>query len=208
MAAGRSSRMAKGLHKLLIEFDGMPLVRRSAMILAQVQPAASVVVVGHRHAEIEAALSGLPMPVVVNDRYSSGMGTSLALGVSYPEMAGMDGVLIVLADMPALHPSHVRSLVEVFNNAKRQVIVRASSGELPGHPVIIPKPLIDQLKLLDGDTGAQHIIRSSPLPVQMSNIGAAALTDVDTLEDALLAGGNIQTGTMSLSKTLPFPGRR
>jgi hypothetical protein len=102
----------------------------------------------------------------------------------------------------------IRSLVEVFNNAKRQVVVRASSGKLPGHPVIIPKPLIDQLKLLDGDTGAQHIIRNSPLPVQMSNIGAAALTDVDTLEDAFLADGNIQTGIMSLSKTLPFPGRR
>ena len=50
---------AGGLHKLLAEFDGIPLVRRSASEALHTQAASVNVVTGHRHLEIIAALEGL-----------------------------------------------------------------------------------------------------------------------------------------------------
>ncbi|WP_425327153.1 hypothetical protein [Rhizobium sullae] len=48
-----------GQHKLLAEFDGMPLVRRGVSIAMASGASAVIVVTGHRRAEIEASLGEL-----------------------------------------------------------------------------------------------------------------------------------------------------
>jgi molybdenum cofactor cytidylyltransferase len=82
LAAGRSSRMGKtGASKLLAEFDGIALVRRSALVALGSTADAVIVVTGHRTLEIEAALDGLGVECVENPLYVSGMATSLAAGI-------------------------------------------------------------------------------------------------------------------------------
>lgn len=105
LAAGKAGRMGEdGQHKLLADFDGVPLVRRSALSALGSDAASVIVVTGHRRREIEAALSGLPLTVVNNPDYVDGMATSLIAGLSSKHAVGTDGILVMLAECPAFPP--------------------------------------------------------------------------------------------------------
>lgn len=83
LAAGTASRMGEGgKDKLQAEFDNVPLVRRSAIAAFGSGVSSVVAVVGHRHNEISATLSGIPVKPVYNPHYGSGMASSLIAGFS------------------------------------------------------------------------------------------------------------------------------
>ncbi|MBY5454118.1 MULTISPECIES: nucleotidyltransferase family protein [Rhizobium] len=190
LAAGTASRMAEGgKHKLLAEFDNVPLVRRSAIAALGSGANSVAVVVGHRHDEISAALSGIPVETVDNPHYRSGMATSLIAGFSASEVMSADGVLIMLADMPGLTADHLAMLIKAFENTGGQAIVRATFHGKRGNPTILPQSLRVSVMELKGDIGARQIIENSGVPIIDVEIGAAAILDVDTVEDIITAGG-------------------
>ncbi|ARM91949.1 glycosyltransferase family 2 protein (plasmid) [Rhizobium sp. CIAT894] len=190
LAAGQAKRMgANGQHKLLAEFDGVPLVRRSAIVLLASNATPVVAVTGHRQGDIEAALTGLDIATSFNPSYLTGMASSVACGVSHPQIAECDGVIVMLADMPGIVTEHIDSVVQAFRQSGGEAIVRASFGNKPGHPVVFPKVLYDRLIRLSGDVGARELIADSKLPVVMIDIGPAALLDVDTPTAVIENGG-------------------
>lgn len=194
LAAGQSSRMGvSGAHKLLAEFDGIPLIRRSAITATHCESRSVIAVTGYRHAEIEAAIADLPVKLVYNAEFSSGMARSLALGVAAAEAGRPDGIMIMLADMPALAVSDLDALIAAFRGLGGRSIVRAAARGKPGNPVIFPRALYAALKELAGDKGARELIRSSGLPIADVEIGDGALIDVDT-PDAIEAAGGILRG--------------
>ena len=75
LAAGQSRRMGT-LNKLLIEIDGMPMVRRVVEMLRQSKAEPIVVVTGHESERVAAALAGLPVTLVHNSDYVQGLSTS------------------------------------------------------------------------------------------------------------------------------------
>ncbi|MBY5457067.1 nucleotidyltransferase family protein [Rhizobium beringeri] len=188
LAAGKASRMGEGgKHKLLAEFDGIPLVRRSALTALGADAASVTVVVGHRRIEIEAALQGLALTFVDNPDYASGMASSLMAGFSAAHST--DGILVMLADMPGISTAHLNALIFAFRNAGGEAIVRAVSRGKPGNPVILPRSLHHAVRRLEGDVGARDIIATSALPVLDVDVGDAACLDVDTPDDIVAAGG-------------------
>ncbi|WP_454852072.1 NTP transferase domain-containing protein [Rhizobium binxianense] len=190
LAAGKASRMgAGGPHKLLAEFDGIPLVRRSAESAAGSGAASVTVVTGFRHQEIAAALSGLAIGIVHNPDYESGMASSLIAGFSSAGARQADGVLVMLADMPHVTAGDIETLIAAFRRAGGQAIVRAVSQGKRGNPVILPQSLHDAIMRLEGDVGARHLIESSGMPVIDVDIGDAAHLDVDTPDAVVAAGG-------------------
>jgi molybdenum cofactor cytidylyltransferase len=190
LSAGRASRMGKdGPHKLLAEFEGMPLVRRSAGMLLASQASPVVAVTGHRREEIEAALSGLAVAAHFNPDYASGMASSLVRGVSSPELTSKDGVLVMLADMPGVTTAHIDLLIKAFREAGGGVVVRSVSDGKRGNPIILPRLAYDAVLRLEGDVGARALIESSGLSVIDVDIGPAAHLDVDTPEAVVAAGG-------------------
>ncbi|NTG46994.1 NTP transferase domain-containing protein [Agrobacterium rhizogenes] len=190
LAAGKASRMGEsGPHKLLAEFDGMPLVRRSAVMALSSGAASVVAVTGHRRGEIEGALTGLAVEQVYNPDYASGMASSLVAGFGAPAAQRSDGVLVVLADMPGITSDDLKVLIAAFREANGQAIVRAVSRGKRGNPVILPRAVYDAVMRLEGDVGARHIIETSGLAVVDVDIGDAAHLDVDTPEAVLAAGG-------------------
>lgn len=189
-AAGQARRMGPGgPHKLLAEFDGIPLVRRTAETVLTSAVSPVVVVTGHRRDQIEAALRGLDMRLRFNPAYGSGMGSSLACGFADEGLQDRDGVLVMLADMPAITPDHLERLVHAFRRHCGNAVVRAACGACTGNPVIIPKALYGAMRLLSGDGGAKGVIGQSGLPVVDIDIGPAALLDVDTTDAVSQAGG-------------------
>ncbi|MGK6314912.1 NTP transferase domain-containing protein [Neorhizobium sp. DT-125] len=190
LAAGQARRMGKdGPHKLLAEFEGVPLVRRSAEVLLASQASPVVAITGHRRGEIEASLSELGIGLHFNPDYISGMASSLVAGFSAPELAGKDGVLVMLADMPGVTTEHVNMLIAAFREAGGGVVVRSVSEGKRGNPIILPRVAYDAVLRLEGDVGARAIIETSGLSVIDVDIGPAAHLDVDTPEAVTAAGG-------------------
>ncbi|NZD49434.1 nucleotidyltransferase family protein [Rhizobium leguminosarum] len=190
LAAGKASRMGEGgRHKLLAEFDGVPLVRRSALTALGADAASVIVVTGHRRSEIDAALDGLALTFVDNPDYASGMASSLKAGFSSRDADSAEGILVMLADMPGISTTHLNALISAFRNAGGEAVVRAVSQGKPGNPVILPRSLRQAVLRLEGDVGARDIVKASGLPGLDVDLGEAALLDVDTPDEVLAAGG-------------------
>lgn len=188
LAAGRASRMGpEGRHKLLAEFDSVPLVRRSVeTALAATDKV--VVVTGHREPEIRAALAGLPVTFVSNPDYASGMASSLVAGLSALDEE-TEGMLVILADMPGITAEHLTRLVGAFDAESGAAVVRAVAEGKRGNPVILPRSTFGAVRQLVGDVGARHIVERCGLPVIDVELGAAARIDLDTPEAIAAAGG-------------------
>ncbi|WP_421705711.1 nucleotidyltransferase family protein [Alloalcanivorax xenomutans] len=190
LAAGEARRMGPGgQHKLLAEFDGCVLVRRSAQTLLSSRLHPVIVVTGHQHSRIGSALLGLEVEQQFNPAYGTGIGSSLARGFSHPAITKADGTLVMLADMPAINPGHIDQLVQTFRQHGGNVLARASCNGQRGNPVIIPKALYGAMRHLSGDSGARSLIERSELPIVDVETGPAALLDVDTPEAVIRAGG-------------------
>ncbi|WP_438748153.1 NTP transferase domain-containing protein [Pararhizobium sp. O133] len=189
LAAGKASRMgAAGRHKLLAEFDGVPLIRRSAQAALGAGAGRIIVVTGHRQDEIRAALAGLDVITAENPDYATGMASSLVCGLN-AVATDADGVLIMLADMPWVTAQDLKALTAAFKAERGQTIIRAVSDGKRGNPVILPRSTFEAVRQLQGDIGARHIIESAGLPVIDVDIGPAAHLDLDTPEAILAAGG-------------------
>jgi molybdenum cofactor cytidylyltransferase len=194
LAAGKASRMGDGgAHKLLAEFNGKPLVRRSAEIALTADAASVIVVTGHRRREIEAALLGLGVTTTNNPDYASGIASSLIAGFSAPAACDADGVLVMLADMPGVTIGDLDTLISAFRMASGRAIVRAVSRGKRGNPVILPRSLNGAVMRLEGDVGARQIIETSGLRILDVEIGDSAHLDVDTPEAVVAAGGILRT---------------
>lgn len=190
LAAGKASRMGEGGgHKLLAEFDGEPLVRRASKTALAANVDFVIVVTGHRWDEIEAALLGLEVTTICNPDYASGMASSLIAGYSAAAARGVDGALVMLADMPGVTVGDLNALISSFRQHSGQAIIRAVSRGKRGNPVILPRSLNDSIMQLEGDVGARRLVETSGTPVIDLDIGDAARLDVDTPEEVLAAGG-------------------
>ena len=199
LAAGQASRMrvsgtesepdgAQSSHKLLAEFDGVPLIRKSVQTALRCDGGTVHVVVGFRADEMRQALSNLDVDIIENAEFESGMASSLKKGVqALSEQAA--GMLILLADMPLVEPAHLDTMLNVFSESGGRCVVRAVCGDIRGNPVILPRVMFDSIAGLEGDVGARQVIASSGLPIIDVDIGDAALLDVDTREAVLSAGG-------------------
>ncbi|MDP2119113.1 MAG: molybdopterin-binding/glycosyltransferase family 2 protein [Hoeflea sp.] len=194
LAAGRASRMGEAAgHKLLASFEGETLIRRMARTALASKAAATIVVTGHRGAEIAAELDGLDVGLTANPDFASGMASSLRRGLEALDGA-VAGALVLLGDMPALRPEHLDLLIDSFAQARGRAVVRACDGERRGNPVILPRAAFADAMRLHGDVGARALIESGAWPVIDVEIGPAARIDVDTPEAVLAAGGMIEAG--------------
>ena len=84
----------------------------------------------------------------------NGIGHSIAHGVA--ERPSADGWLIALADMPYIQPATMIELAASINSPLS--IVRPRVERRAGHPVGFGSSYFGELKLLQGDLGAQSII--------------------------------------------------
>ena len=187
MAAGRSLRMG-GTHKLTALFDGQALVRRSATILRASGVRSATVVLGHDGMRMSSLLDGVDVSTVTNPDYAEGLASSLRTGVaSLP--GDSDGVLVHLADMPAVTSQAMATMLSRFHKHGGNVIVRATHGGKRGNPVILPRSVYTSVARLTGDMGARAIVEGFAGQVIDVEIGEAASLDVDTPEALKAAGG-------------------
>ncbi|MFN3548650.1 MAG: NTP transferase domain-containing protein [Mesorhizobium sp.] len=190
LAAGRSSRMG-GPNKLMAEFDGEPLLARTAGRVLASRARGAVAVLGHQADRARAAIDGLRVEIVVNPDYATGLSSSLKAGIrALPADAA--GALVVLGDMPGVTAADLDRLIAAFEASGGRSIVRATFNGKRGNPVILPRTVFAAVEALSGDTGARHIVESGGADVVDVEIGEGAFLDVDTPEAMRVAGGVLQ----------------
>jgi molybdenum cofactor cytidylyltransferase len=190
LGAGQSSRMG-GPNKLLALFGGQPLIRRTVERATASHVGGTAVVAGHQADRVRAALFSLDVTFVENGAYRTGLASSLKAGIAaLPDNAA--GALIVLGDMPDVSSADLDRLVAAFTAAGGTSVVRATHNGKRGNPVILPRSVFPAVAMLEGDTGARHIVEQEGLAVIDVEIGAGASVDVDTPEALRMAGGVLQ----------------
>ena len=188
LAAGRSTRMG-GPNKLLQSVGGRALVRIAAETALASRASQVVVVTGHQAAEVEAALQGLSVTFVHNPDYAEGLSTSVRTGIAALP-ASVDAAVICLGDMPRVGAALIDRLIEAFDPSSGALIVLPSHVGQRGNPVLWARRFFEDLKALEGDTGARQILaRHGDGIVEVPVTDEGASFDVDTPEAlAALAG--------------------
>ncbi len=181
LAAGQSRRMGPQ-NKLLMEIEGVPLVRRTVAALRAARVERVVVVTGHMENEVRGVLAGLDVTFVHNPDYADGLSTSLKAGLSAIS-TDMDAALIGLGDMPAVTTNHFNKLIASFDpEAGRSIGVPVHNGKR-GNPVLWARRFFEDMQNVSGDTGAKALIGANESLVYEIEFGdTGVLTDLDTPE--------------------------
>ena len=189
LAAGRGRRMA-GPNKMLAPINGVPMLRRVVEIALESRASPVLVVVGHEAEAVKAAIADLPVTIVENPDYGSGMASSLKTGlVHLPQEA--DAVAVLLGDMPCLRPATLDALIDALARTPDAGAVAPLHRGKRGNPVIWHRRMIGRLMAsLKSDRGGKHLLEQlgdERLELEVDDPGV--LIDIDT-EDALaqLAG--------------------
>lgn len=117
--------------------------------------------------------------VVIAQTAAAGMGHSVAAGVKAAKHCM--GVLIVLADMPAIAPLTFLSVVRELKPGR--IVVPRIQGKR-GNPVALGSDFFPELEALQGDTGARSLIekyQQAVVWVECEDTGI--LGDIDTPEE-------------------------
>jgi molybdenum cofactor cytidylyltransferase len=179
LAAGRSSRMAPA-NKLLVEVDGVPMARRAVDAALASQAVATVVVLGNDAARVRRVLAGCDATIVDNPDFAAGLSSSLRAGVAALP-ADLDGVLVLLGDMPRVTPAHLDRLIAAFAPAEGRAICIPTHRAKRGNPILWDARFLPEMRTLDGDQGARGLIgrhADQVCEVEMPDDGV--LLDVDT----------------------------
>ncbi|MBD24805.1 MAG: 4-diphosphocytidyl-2C-methyl-D-erythritol kinase [Candidatus Marinimicrobia bacterium] len=177
LAAGQSRRM-EGQNKLLMQIDGIPLVRHTVERIIASNINEIVVVTGHQDNEILEALKGLKASFVYNSLYAEGLSTSLTAGI---RSLDVDAVLVCLGDMPAIGANHINRLISEFSPENGRAIGVPVHNGKRGNPVLWARCFFDEMCDASGDVGARHLIGAHEGLVYEVQFGdTAVLTDLDT----------------------------
>lgn len=187
LAAGQGRRMG-GPNKLLAKVDGKPLVRIAAEAALGAKSKGLTVVTGHRAEDVRSALAGLQVNFVHNPGHAEGLSTSLRSGIeSLP--ADIDGVIILLADMPRIDTATIDRLIEAFDPDQGALLVVPTYKGKRGNPVIWSSRFFPALAAVHGDTGGRHLIGENSEAVVEVEIGSHVALDIDTQEALAAIGG-------------------
>jgi molybdenum cofactor cytidylyltransferase len=180
LAAGRSQRM--GQPKLLLPWNGVPLVRHVAQNVLQSDIKQLVVVVGHRAPHVEAALDGLPVQIVRNAAFLEGQSISVRAGVAALDQQ-TEAALILLADQPLVQPTTLNLLIHTYHNFQASIVIPRFNGQR-GNPVLFGHQVFEQLQQLQGDQGARPILQTYAAQTRFVDVDdEGVVLDIDTPEN-------------------------
>ncbi len=179
LAAGSSSRMP-GSQKLLLEFDGRPMVK--SVIEAASDGGCHQILVVYSSDDVKQAVGG-DAELVHNPRAHTGMASSLQAGLRATR-PDMEAALVLLGDQPMVGSRTVAALLRAWRREGSRPAVAVSRGDAGkwAPPVVLARELWDELMTLEGDAGARQVLDRRPELVDTVP-SLDRLDDVDTPED-------------------------
>jgi len=184
LAAGASTRM--GRNKMLMEIDGVTLVRRAVeqAITAGLSPV--VVVMGHEANQVRAELDGLPCTFATNLEFTGPTSGSLHAGLNAlpPEV---DAAVVMLGDMPLVTSEMLRQLTTSLDASSSPLAV-SRYGEVLAPPLLFRRVLFAELLAWHGEGCGKQVVMRHRDEAVVLDWPSTALTDIDTPADAARMG--------------------
>lgn len=144
----------------------------------------TVLVLGHRHAEVRASLGHLTrnrrLRIVVNEDARLGMSSSLRAGLRFvPPCAA---AAVILGDLPMLDFQTIGAVIEGYRSRPCRLAYPVAGGRR-GHPVIFGRELFAGLEALEGDAGARAVAESNAGWEATVSVDPKTQLDVDRRKD-------------------------
>jgi molybdenum cofactor cytidylyltransferase len=192
LAAGSSSRMGAGRHKLLLPLAGRPVLAHvlDAVLASSARPV--ILVLGHQadavRAQIASYLTHPAIAIVENPDYLQGMSTSMRAGLEalMAQTTGTEtpgaGAIILLGDQPLVTPQIIDALISRQQETGKRIIAPLYEGKR-GNPTLFAASLFPELMAVTGDEGGRGVLAKHREEVATVEVGdAMANYDVDTWE--------------------------
>ena len=184
LAAGRAARFREHSPlptKLVAQYHGEPMVRHVVRTALACGAGSVLVVTGHAQAEVRSALAGLPVVMVHNADFASGMAGSLQRGMAAVPPTCI-GALVMLGDMPKVRAETCAALIAALASAppETKAVVPSYQG-VQGNPVLLARAMFGAIADLEGDQGARKLLAchsATVLQIEVADDGVVA--DADT----------------------------
>jgi molybdenum cofactor cytidylyltransferase len=187
LAAGASTRM--GTQKLLLPLGNEPLVRRSVRQICDAGFDEVLVVLGHEHVKVLAALEGLAIRHALNAAYETGMGSSFRTAVEH--LTGSAAAMFALADQPFVTTHEYRTLLDTYRG-HAPAIVSVRYGEVTAPPHLFEREFFPELAQLQH--GARSVLQRHRDRTMVLQFPPDLLVDIDTPEDYERAKSRVSSG--------------
>lgn len=180
LAAGKSTRM--GRQKLLLRYDGKPMIRSIVEKTISSNASPTIVVIGSHKEEVKNELTDCSVLLSENERFEEGMLSSVQTGFSAvpPES---EGVLVLLGDQPMVSETVINRLISVFQKTAKGLIIPTFNGKR-GHPVLISSKYKQSINSLNPEMGLRELfLKNSRDILEIEVQTEDVLKDIDTPED-------------------------
>ena len=178
LAAGLSRRMYKQ-NKLLLPVGNIPMIRHMVLTYQSVTTLPVLVVTGHDHQAVAAALEGTGSKTVFNASFAEGQQTSVICGLGAIQDASL--ILIGLGDQPLLKAEDLLHLLATHAAADPKRISIPVRDQARGNPIVVPGAFRKRLLADQSTPGCKAFTRAYPEHVQFHELTAPGFyADVDT----------------------------
>ena len=181
LAAGSSSRMP-GSQKLLLDIDGVPMVRH--VLEAASEGGCHQTVVVYAEDDVGRAVDGRA-ELVFNAKARTGMASSLQAGLRAMR-SEIEGAMVLLGDQPLVGSRTVATLLRAWRReGSRPAVAVSQDSDTKGGwtpPVILSRELWPQLLALKGDAGAKQVLHGRPELLDIVPAPGRS-DDIDTPDD-------------------------
>jgi len=168
-----------GCCKQLLPLDGRPAIVRGVESLLAGGLDEIIVVINPAGEEVAAAISHLPVTVVVNEAPDSDMAGSVRAGLAKVATA-TSGILIALADTPLVRGETCRFLQEQHRRHPDAILIPVNRGR-KGHPTLFPRQV---LATIDRHPTLRDVIQAHTDRVQLLEVDDPwVVEEMDTPED-------------------------
>jgi CTP:molybdopterin cytidylyltransferase MocA len=180
LAAGGSTRL--GRPKQLLSYRGAPLILRTIRLARHAVSGRVIVVLGNEQQRLRSLLHRRTDQAIVvnNSNWHRGLATSLQAGLNRTSPTA-SGILILLVDQAKLKAGDIDLLLARWRKRPARPAAAFYLGGA-GAPAVIPRSLFNEIRSLDGDIGARHLLR------RLGDVSTVAMPaaefDVDTPADA------------------------
>lgn len=183
LAAGASTRL--GQPKQLLWLGDKTLLAQICETALSIENQRVVLVLGAHCEAIKPAIEQLPVEIVFNEKWSEGMGGSIACGMAHlPKNTG--AVLLLLCDQPFVTTAFLEKLLEKWRSAECLIVASAYGGSF-GPPAIFDQQLFPELAELHGQKGAKMLMEKYREQLELVDFPEGE-KDVDAPEDLIWLG--------------------
>ena len=174
-----------GRNKLLLPFNGRPMIAHAIDTLLASRVDEIIVVLGHESDRVKEAIGQRRVKIIENLHYREGISTSINAGLTAISSHAR-AIMIYLADQPLIESEEINFLIRSFDEAdkaNKSIIVPFFRGQR-GNPVLVSSSYKASMLGISGETGCRRVIKQNPgeiLAIEMDT--DHVVRDVDTIEE-------------------------